>query len=236
MVQVTSTFPALPADHPDAQRWLDAISAGRSEADAGLIRRAWALAERAHAGQTRASGEPYVTHARAVASILAELRLDAESIAAAILHDVAEDTATTLDDIRTQSGPGVAALVDGVTKLDVLPEVHRETAATRAGLLPELVLSVIEVESNFNPFAISSVGARGLMQVMPFWMKEIGRPGDSLFRVQTNLRYGCTILKYYLQRERGNLNLALRRYHGSLRDSSYPLRVNQALKQRWHPQ
>ncbi len=133
MVQVTSTFPALPADHPDAQRWLDAISAGRSEADAGLIRRAWALAERAHAGQTRASGEPYVTHARAVASILAELRLDAESIAAAILHDVAEDTATTLDDIHTQFGPGVAALVDGVTKLDVLPEVHREAAATRAG-------------------------------------------------------------------------------------------------------
>ena len=119
-------------------------------------------------------------------------------------------------------------------RVDILRHVHQE--ATRAGLLPELVLSVIEVESNFNPFAISSVGARGLMQVMPFWMKEIGRPGDSLFRVQTNLRYGCTILKYYLQRERGNLNLALRRYHGSLRDSSYPLKVNQALKQRWHPQ
>ncbi len=119
-------------------------------------------------------------------------------------------------------------------RVEFLRHVHEE--ATRAGLMPELVLAVIEVESNFNPFAISSVGARGLMQVMPFWMKEIGRPGDSLFRVQTNLRYGCTILKYYLQRERGNLNMALRRYHGSLRDSSYPLKVNQALKQRWHPQ
>jgi soluble lytic murein transglycosylase-like protein len=119
-------------------------------------------------------------------------------------------------------------------RLELLRHVHAE--ATRAGLLPELVLSVIEVESNFNPFAISRAGARGLMQVMPFWMKEIGRPGDSLFRVQTNLRYGCTILKYYLDRERGNLNLALRRYHGSLSDASYPLRVNRALKQRWHPQ
>ncbi len=119
-------------------------------------------------------------------------------------------------------------------RVEFLRHVHEE--ATRAGLMPELVLSVIEVESNFNPFAISRVGARGLMQVMPFWMKEIGRPGDSLFRVQTNLRYGCTILKYYLQRERGNLNLALRRYHGSLSDASYPLRVNRALKQRWHPQ
>ncbi|MEK6550030.1 MAG: GTP diphosphokinase [Pseudomonadota bacterium] len=133
MVQVTSTFPALPADHPDPQRWLDAITAGRSEAEAGLIRRAWTLAESSHAGQTRASGEPYVSHARAVASILAELRLDAESIAAAILHDVAEDTDTTLDDIRAQFGPGVAALVDGVTKLDVLPELHRDLAASRAG-------------------------------------------------------------------------------------------------------
>lgn len=119
-------------------------------------------------------------------------------------------------------------------RVEFLRHVHEE--ATRAGLMPELVLSVIEVESNFNPFAISSVGARGLMQVMPFWMKEIGRPGDSLFRAQTNLRYGCTILKYYLQRERGNLNMALRRYHGSLRDASYPLKVNQALRQRWHPQ
>jgi len=118
-------------------------------------------------------------------------------------------------------------------RLDMLRLVHQE--ATRAGLMPELVLSVIEIESNFNPFAISSVGARGLMQVMPFWMKEIGRPGDSLFRVQTNLRYGCTILKYYLQRERGNLNMALRRYHGSLSDHHYPRKINQALRQRWFP-
>ncbi len=133
MVHVTSTFPGPASDPADARQWLDALGAGRSEAEAGLIRRAWALAEQSHAGQTRASGEPYVSHARAVASILAELRLDAESIAAAILHDVVEDTAVTLDDIRAQFGPGVAVLVDGVTKLDVLPEVHRDTAVSRAG-------------------------------------------------------------------------------------------------------
>ncbi|MEK7262434.1 MAG: transglycosylase SLT domain-containing protein, partial [Pseudomonadota bacterium] len=79
-------------------------------------------------------------------------------------------------------------------RIELLKTVHRE--ATRVGLKPELVLSVIEVESNFNRFAISSAGARGLMQVMPFWLKEIGRPGDSLINMQTNLRYGCTILKY----------------------------------------
>jgi soluble lytic murein transglycosylase-like protein len=119
-------------------------------------------------------------------------------------------------------------------RLELLREVHRE--ATRAGLLPELVIAVIEIESNFNIFAISNKGARGLMQVMPFWLKEIGRPGDSLFRVQTNLRYGCTILKHYLDKEKGNLNLALRRYHGSLRDSLYPAKIDRALKTRWYRQ
>jgi soluble lytic murein transglycosylase-like protein len=120
------------------------------------------------------------------------------------------------------------------TRLELLQGVHRE--ATRAGLLPELVIAVIETESNFNAFAISDKGARGLMQVMPFWLKEIGRPNDSLFRVQTNLRYGCTILKHYLEKEKGNLNLALRRYHGSLRDHFYPAKINHALKTRWYRQ
>lgn len=119
-------------------------------------------------------------------------------------------------------------------RLELLKHVHYE--ATRAKLTPELVLAVIEVESNFDQFAISSAGARGLMQVMPFWLKEIGKPGDSLFRLQTNLRYGCTILKYYLDKERGNLNLALRRYHGSMRDRSYPAKVDHLLKVRWYRQ
>lgn len=119
-------------------------------------------------------------------------------------------------------------------RVQLLKNVHYEAA--RAGLKPEVVLSVIEVESNFNPYAISNVGARGLMQVMPFWLKEIGRPGDSLFRVQTNLRYGCTILKYYLEKERGNLTHALARYNGSRGSRVYPRKVYHALDRRWFAQ
>jgi soluble lytic murein transglycosylase-like protein len=119
-------------------------------------------------------------------------------------------------------------------RLELLRNVHQE--ATRAGLLPELVIAVIEIESNFNAYAISNKGARGLMQVMPFWLSEIGRPDDSLFRVPTNLRYGCTILRHYLDKEKGNLNLALRRYHGSLADRAYPAKIDRALKTRWYRQ
>ena len=94
--------------------------------------------------------------------------------------------------------------------------------ATRAGLDPELVLGVIQTESNFRKYAVSSAGARGYMQVMPFWVKDIGRPSDDLFHLRTNLRYGCTILRYYLDVERGNLFLALGRYNGSRGQASYP--------------
>jgi soluble lytic murein transglycosylase-like protein len=123
---------------------------------------------------------------------------------------------------------------DARARMELLRHVHQE--ATRAQLPPELVLSVIEVESNFNRFAISSAGARGLMQVMPFWLKEIGRPGDSLFRVETNLRYGCTILKYYIDKEDGNLYQALARYNGSRGNRKYPGKVNSIWRTRWHPQ
>lgn len=118
-------------------------------------------------------------------------------------------------------------------RLELLKNVHYE--ATRARLAPELVLAVIEVESNFDQFAISSAGARGLMQVMPFWLREIGKPDDSLFRVQTNLRYGCTILKYYLDKERGNLHLALKRYNGT-REHVYGAKVDRAMRARWYRQ
>lgn len=119
-------------------------------------------------------------------------------------------------------------------RIQLLKIVHYE--ASRAGIRPELVLSLIEVESNFNPYAISNAGARGLMQVMPFWLREIGRPGDSLFRVQTNLRYGCTILKFYLDKEKGNLMHALARYNGSRGKREYPAKVYQAYNTRWFPQ
>ena len=118
-------------------------------------------------------------------------------------------------------------------RIELLKNVHYE--AHRAELPPELVLAVIDVESNFSQYAISVAGARGLMQVMPFWLKQIGKSGDSLFRIQTNLRFGCTILKYYLQKENGNLHAALKRYNGT-RESKYSYQVDRALKTRWFRQ
>jgi len=105
--------------------------------------------------------------------------------------------------------------------------------AKRAGLEPALVLGLIQVESNFRKYAISPVGARGLMQVMPFWSRTIG-DGDArkLFHLQSNLRYGCTILRHYLDRERGDLFLALGRYNGSRGRPEYPNAVLAAWK-RW---
>jgi len=101
--------------------------------------------------------------------------------------------------------------------------VHRE--ASKAGLKPELVLALIHAESLFDRFAISSVGAQGMMQVMPFWKAELGRPQDNLTDNATNLRYGCTILSYYLNKENGDINRALARYNGSLGQNRYPAKV-----------
>ncbi len=105
--------------------------------------------------------------------------------------------------------------------------------AMRAGLDPHLVLAVIDVESKFRKYAVSKAGARGLMQVMPFWVKQIGSPADNLFQERVNLRYGCTILRHYLDREHGNLSNALGRYNGSLGQPDYPNRVLRAWKERW---
>ena len=119
-------------------------------------------------------------------------------------------------------------------RLKLLRQIHHE--ATRAELPPELVLAVIDVESNFDRFAISKAGAQGLMQVMPFWLKEIGQPRDSLFNVRTNLRMGSTILKYYLKKEKGDLTRALARYNGSLGKYKYPNKVFKLLNKRWYKQ
>jgi soluble lytic murein transglycosylase-like protein len=105
--------------------------------------------------------------------------------------------------------------------------------AMRAGLDPHLVLAVIDVESQFRRYAVSRAGARGLMQVMPFWVKEIGEPSHNLFHERTNLRYGCTILRHYLDREHGNMFNALARYNGTLGQRDYPNRVLRAWKSRW---
>ena len=111
------------------------------------------------------------------------------------------------------------------------PAVQYE--ATRAGLDPQLVLGLIQVESGFNKYAISPVGARGLMQVMPFWVRSIGTPAHNLFELTTNLRYGCTILRHYIDIEGGNLFRALGRYNGSLGQATYPNLVVGAWKRHW---
>lgn len=121
---------------------------------------------------------------------------------------------------------------DPTERLHLLKLIHAESR--RADLQPELVMAVIEIESGFDRWAISRVGARGLMQVMPFWLKEIGRPGDNLFNIETNLRMGCTILRHYLDKEKGNLVRALGRYNGSLGSYRYPTKVMAALRKNWY--
>ena len=116
-------------------------------------------------------------------------------------------------------------------RLQLLRTVHYE--ATRAGLDPQLVLGVLEIESGFRKYAVSRAGARGYMQVMPFWVKLIGRPADNLFHLRTNLRYGCVILRHYLDIEKGDYWRALGRYNGSLGRSEYPDRVFGAWQGRW---
>jgi soluble lytic murein transglycosylase-like protein len=117
------------------------------------------------------------------------------------------------------------------TRVEFLRTVHYE--ATRAGLDPQLVLAVIQVESNFHKYSVSKSGARGYMQVMPFWVGLIGRRGENLFSLRTNLRYGCVILKHYLDNEKGDLHRALGRYNGSFGKPDYPDSVMGARRGVW---
>jgi hypothetical protein len=114
---------------------------------------------------------------------------------------------------------------------ELLTAIHYE--ATRAGLDPQLILGLIQVESGFNKYALSKAGARGYMQVMPFWVDAIGSKEDNLFHLRTNLRYGCTILRHYLDMEKGNLFLALGRYNGSRGRLEYPQRIRKAWQNTW---
>jgi soluble lytic murein transglycosylase-like protein len=117
------------------------------------------------------------------------------------------------------------------TRIEFLETLWYESK--RAGLEPSLVLGLVQVESGFRKYAISSVGARGYMQVMPFWARLIG-DGDAsrLFHMQTNLRFGCVILRHYLDRENGDMYMALGRYNGSRGRPEYPTMVFGARK-RW---
>ena len=121
---------------------------------------------------------------------------------------------------------------DHKTRIAFLKSVHYE--ASRAGLDPQLVLGLIQVESGFKKYAVSRAGARGFMQVMPFWVKLVGAKGDDLFDMRKNIRYGCVILRHYLDLENGDLYRALGRYNGSLGKPAYPRAVEAAWKRRWH--
>ena len=112
---------------------------------------------------------------------------------------------------------------------NLLKTIHYES--TRAGLDPVLVLGLIQVESGFKKYSLSEVGARGYMQVMPFWVDVIGKKDHNLFHLRTNLRYGCTILRHYLDIEKGNMSRALGRYNGSLGKPEYPNAVFAATNQ-----
>ena len=117
---------------------------------------------------------------------------------------------------------------DAAYRIELLKTVHYE--ARRAGLDPQLVLGIIHVESGFKKYAVSKAGARGLMQVMPFWVDLIGAKGDNLFHLRLNIRYGCVIMRHYLDLEKGDLYRALGRYNGSLGRPEYPNLVLAAWK------
>ena len=156
---------------------------------------------------------------QAAISDLAAPRLvfDSETEATAWLNEMSARLATKIPDSRT--------------RIDFLKTVHYE--ATRAGLDPQIVLGLIQVESNFRKYAVSTAGARGFMQVMPFWVKLIGSSEHNLFHLRTSLRYGCTILRHYLSIEHGDYYRALGRYNGSLGKPEYPNLVLASWQGHW---
>jgi soluble lytic murein transglycosylase-like protein len=116
-------------------------------------------------------------------------------------------------------------------RLEFLKTVYYE--AKRAGLDPQMVLALIQVESGFKKYSVSSAGARGYMQVMPFWVRLIGSKDQNLFHMRVNLRFGCTILRHYLDIENGDVYRALGRYNGSLGKPEYPNMVRAAWERQW---
>ena len=151
-----------------------------------------------------------------------------QTIAKASSFDDRFDAQVWLVDMQQRLAPFIT---NPEERLELLIDVHQ--AATESGLPPELVLALIEVESNFNRFAVSRAGAQGYMQVMPFWRDEIGRPQDNLVNAETNLSYGCRILQFYLEKESGDLHRALAAYNGSLGSRRYSDKVYRAWSQRW---
>jgi soluble lytic murein transglycosylase-like protein len=136
-----------------------------------------------------------------------------------------------IDWVTQMSARLIKRIPDAKERVELLKTVKYE--AERAGLDPQLVLGLIQVESGFKKYAVSTAGARGYMQVMPFWVKLIGGKSENLFHLRTNLRFGCTILRHYLDIEKGDLYRALGRYNGSLGRPEYPDAVRAVWERHW---
>jgi soluble lytic murein transglycosylase-like protein len=154
---------------------------------------------------------------RLAPSVVAGLSKAVADFPATVQYGQRSDVRAWVDDMSKRLA---SRIPDAHTRHDLLVTVHYE--ATRAGLDPQLVLGVIHHESGFKKYAFSTAGARGYMQVMPFWVRQIGSSDQNLFSLRINLRYGCTILRHYLDVERGDLFRALGRYNGSLGRAEYP--------------
>ncbi len=162
-------------------------------------------------------------------SVRARLSSQVSDRGAATMHFRSEDDANRW--LTTMEKRLEKRIPDRKIRLELLRTVHYE--AVRARLDPQLVLGIIEVESGFRKYAVSTAGARGYMQVMPFWVKLIGQPKHNLFHLRTNLAYGCAILRLYVDAENGDFFRALARYNGSLGSAKYPRLVLAAWKGRW---
>jgi soluble lytic murein transglycosylase-like protein len=190
-----------------------------------VIRFLWALALAAP-GAAHAGAQVYEPLA---ASVQASLHKSISDQAAPFLAFQTEMEARRW--LAAMSRRLAARMPDRLQREEFLVTVHYE--AKRAGLDPQLVLGLIQVESNFRKYAISRSGARGFMQVMPFWIKVIGSQEHNLFHLRINLRYGCVILRHYLDIENGDLFRALGRYNGSLGKPDYPTMVVRAWQRNW---
>ena len=163
----------------------------------------------------------------------------APSVVAGLARSIADNPVPGDYAYRTNIVPWVAEMsrrlatrvTDERERREFLATVYYE--ATRAGLDPQLVLGVIHHESGFKKYAISTASARGYMQVMPFWIRQIGSSDHNLFNLRTNLRYGCVILRHYLDAESGDLYRALGRYNGSLGRPEYPNAVLGTMNRNW---
>ena len=155
-------------------------------------------------------------------------RMVADKAPPALYFRSSSDAQRWLDDMEKRLAKRIP---DRQQRLELLRAVHYESV--RARLDPQLVLGLIEVESGFRKYAVSAAGARGYMQVMPFWVQLIGQPNHNLFHLRTNLAYGCAVLRHYLDMEKGDYWRALGRYNGSLGKPGYPESVLAAWKGRW---